>query len=110
MAILHSLGFKTFASIEPVITWQMAHSVIKDSLKYCDHYKIGLRSGVGKDYYNKPQSVMWLERITKNIVEEGKTLYLKNSVRRLLSECFTDEALSEFLKCSVGMDYNMFGR
>lgn len=53
MRILHIMGFKTFASIEPVITPAMSRNMIKATLGFCDLYKVGLISGRGKDFYNE---------------------------------------------------------
>ncbi len=53
MRELHDMGFKTFASIEPVITPAMSRNMIEATRGFCDLYKIGLISGKGKDFYNK---------------------------------------------------------
>jgi len=45
MRKLHEAGFKIFASIEPVIDFKKSEDVILNTLRYCDHYKIGLMSG-----------------------------------------------------------------
>lgn len=52
MRKIHDLGFKTFASMEPIIDVQSSIRVINETLGFCNLYKIGLRSGVSKDYYN----------------------------------------------------------
>ena len=49
MRKLHDLGFKTFASIEPIIDLKSSYEMIKQTLGFCDLYKIGLLSG-HKDY------------------------------------------------------------
>lgn len=49
MRKLHDLGFKTFASIEPVISIEKSKHMIEQTLGFCDLYKIGLLSG-HKDY------------------------------------------------------------
>jgi len=45
MRKLHDAGFKTWASIEPVIDFKSSMNMIKDTLDYCDLYKIGLLRG-----------------------------------------------------------------
>lgn len=45
MRILHDAGFRTFASIEPVIDFASAFSAINITRGICDLYKIGLMSG-----------------------------------------------------------------
>jgi DNA repair photolyase len=49
MRNLHNAGFKTFASIEPIIDLKSSYKMIKQTLGFCDLYKIGLLSG-HKDY------------------------------------------------------------
>ena len=104
MRQLHSMGIKTWASIEPVIDWQHANMVVKMSLHCCDHYKIGLRSGVKKDYYNLPQSALWLDELTKIITYAGRTVYLKESARKLLQQCCQEHYYNEILSRTVDMD------
>lgn len=45
MRMLHRHGFKTFASIEPVIDTRASLQMIIQSIEDCDAYKIGLLSG-----------------------------------------------------------------
>jgi DNA repair photolyase len=45
MKKLHDAGFKTWASIEPIIDFQSSLKMIDESKEYCDFYKIGLKSG-----------------------------------------------------------------
>lgn len=104
MRYLHGLGFKTFASIEPVIDWQHAYMVVKLSLDCCDHYKIGLRSGVKKDYYDLVQSGSAIRELTEQIVLDGRTVYLKESTRQLLRRCFIEEECERILSLTVDMD------
>lgn len=104
MRYLHGLGFKTFASIEPVIDWQHARMVIDLSLDCCDHYKIGLRSGVKKDYYDLVGGGMNIRELTEQIVKAGRTVYLKESTRALLRRCFKEEECERILALTVDMD------
>lgn len=106
MDYLHVNGFKTWASIEPVIGWKAASAVIGLSLDHCDHYKIGLRSGVKKDYYNLAQSGTCLDDLTKMITDAGKTVYLKESARALLRRCYKEDHYNEILSRTVDMDGN----
>ncbi|MBO4499187.1 MAG: hypothetical protein J5732_02910 [Bacteroidaceae bacterium] len=103
---LHDNGFKIFASIEPVIDWQHARMVIDLSLDCCDHYKIGLRSGVRKDYYDLLSSGMNIRELTEEIVRAGRTVYLKESTRALLRRCFKEEECNRILGLTVDMDGN----
>jgi DNA repair photolyase len=106
MRELHNAGFKTWASIEPFIDWISARMVVDVSLKWCDHYKIGLRSGVKKDYYDLVQSGFRLRELTELIFYEGKTVYLKESCRSLLHRCFNEDTYNEILSRTVDMDGN----
>lgn len=99
-------GFSTFASIEPVIDWRHARMMVGCSLEYCDHYKIGLRSGVKKDYYDILQSGMFISDITKMITDAGKTVYLKESTRNLLQRCFKADYYNIIMARTVDLDGN----
>ena len=104
MRVLYAMGFSTFASIEPVIDWRAANMIVMVSISWCDHYMIGLRSGVKKDYYDIVQSYIFIEKIVKRIESEGKTVYLKESVRRLLQRVLQPGAYEAFLSHTVDMD------
>lgn len=106
MRLLHEQGIKTWASIEPVIDWRSADIVIRRSLDCCDHYKIGLRSGIKKDYYDLIESAGWLDGFPRLIATAGKTVYLKESVRRLMRRCFLEEHYNDILSHTVDMDGN----
>ena len=45
MRSLHKAGFKTWASIEPVIDFESSKYMISESGGYCNLYKVGLQSG-----------------------------------------------------------------
>ncbi|QIK58835.1 hypothetical protein G7050_02850 [Dysgonomonas sp. HDW5A] len=45
MKKLYDAGFKTFASIEPIVDIESSAKMIKETYGYCDLYKIGLMSG-----------------------------------------------------------------
>ena len=53
MRELHDMGFKTFASIEPIITPAMSRNMMEATKDFCDLYKVGLISGKGKDFYRR---------------------------------------------------------
>lgn len=97
-------GFSTFASIEPVIDWRSAERVVLESLPHCDHFKLGLRSGVKKDYYNIAESGAAIECIVRTVESFKKTIYLKESTRKLLQQYFQPGAYEAFLSHTVDMD------
>jgi len=98
------MGFSTFASIEPVITWEAAERMVRGSVLWCDHYKLGLRSGVKKDYYDITESGAAIQRIVRTVESFGKTIYLKESTRRLLRQYFQPGAYEAFLSHTVDME------
>ena len=101
MQRLHERGYKTFASIEPVIDPFKAEDIILSTLGICDLYKVGLISGKGKDFYNS-RYVVELWWTLRDLAMNGYKIYLKDS---LLS--YIDKERST-LKNFVGADYNIF--
>ncbi len=108
MRMLHQRGFKTFASIEPVIDWTHSKMVIDLSLDCCNHYKIGLRSGVKKDYYSVLRSGMAIQEMVEKIVSAGRTVYLKESTRALLRRCYIEEESERILSKTLDIDGNPY--
>jgi len=106
MRRMHLMGFSTFASIEPVIDWQSAERVVREAMPWCDHFKLGLRSGVGKDYYNVEESGAAIRRIVTVVESFGRTIYLKESTRKLLQHYLQSGAYEELLSHTVDMDGN----
>lgn len=104
MRRLHEAGFKTFASIEPVIDWNSTDRVVIGSLDYCDHYKIGLRSGVKKDYYHPDEVFERIHRIVLTITSAARTVYLKESVRQVLRAVCSDEVYDRIMAETLDMD------
>lgn len=104
MQRMHLMGFSTFASIEPVITWKAAERMVCESVRWCDHYKLGLRSGVKKDYYDIAESGAAIERIVRMVENFGKNIYMKESTRNLLKQYFQPGAYEAFLSHTVDMD------
>ena len=104
MRRMHLMGFSTFASIEPVIDWPSAERIVKEAMTWCDHFKLGLRSGVKKDYYNLHESVAAIMRIVQSVESFGKTIYLKESTRKLLQQYIQPGAYKAYLSHTVDMD------
>ncbi len=107
------MGFSTFASIEPVIDWPSAESIVRQALPWCDHFKLGLRSGVKKDYYDIAESGAAIQRIVRTVENAElipgtfkKTIYLKESTRKLLQQFLQPGAYEAFLSHTVDMDGN----
>lgn len=116
-------GFKTWASIEPVIDFDASYRMIQQALDAgCQHFKIGLltnntrvvRKGcqIG-EYQFKAYDVIDCMHFIEDVMRltEGKaTVYWKQSVRDLLVTIYTPAAVDELLNYShsVGKDWNMF--
>ncbi len=117
-------GFKTWASIEPVIDFPHSLDMIYQALNAgCQHFKIGLLTNnthvVRKDFefgghhfdaYKVNDCLHFVEDVMR--MTSGKaTVYWKQSVRDLLETIYTPAAVDELLNYphSVGKDWSMFG-
>ncbi|MBQ9532415.1 MAG: hypothetical protein IJR71_00410 [Prevotella sp.] len=101
MKELHEMGFKTFASIEPIIDVPSSLDMIKQTVKFCDLYKVGLRSGVKKDYYQDEDLLLLIKELATLHDTMGTNIYIKKSLRERLQH--------PIIGCiSVGPDYNLF--
>ena len=100
MKKLHDAGFKTFASIEPIIDFDSSWKMIENSAPYCSLYKIGLESG--KRYF-KRELLQFIHNINWLFEDSTIKIYFKDT---LLS-------LAEIDRNSLGAhcvsrDYNLF--
>lgn len=102
MRKLHEAGFKTFASIEPVIDIQASVRMISLTSDFCDLYMIGLESG---KKYQKMDIVELYARVTIYLSCTSKAkVYFKDSVLKCLN-FKRDDILT---RCAVNRDYDMF--
>ena len=99
MRKLHEMGFKTFASIEPVLRIDASYAMINAISCWCDLIMVGLLSG--KKEYDKDGVSFLYEMIRQD--NRGSRFYLKDSFveyigldRKTLPDQF------------VTSDYNMF--
>lgn len=106
MIRLKYLGFKTWASIEPVIEVENAMKVIDATVGFCNLYKVGLMSGVKKDFY-KPGEIDEMVTQLATYSHYGNNIYLKNSVLEYLG-ITREQANSEYDGKFVGADFNIF--
>lgn len=100
MLELHKRGFKTFASIEPVISVPAAYAMINAVSGWCDLIKVGLLSG-GKRTY-KPGEIQFLYEMLKSDTR-GSKFYIKDSMVKYLN---LDR--STFPAHFVAQNYNIF--
>ena len=103
MHLLHETGIKTFASIEPVIDFKKSFDMIRRSVRWCDHYKIGLLSGDRHAYdrYLMPYDLeTFVFDVNELLTENKKTVYWKKSVTDTIGHPITDP-------CCVDADYRL---
>lgn len=101
---LHGLGFKTFASLEPIISPAQTLNMFRAVAHCCDLFKIGLMSGVKKDYYKRNHMEHlwgWIQQIAKD--KPYLRIYLKDSFVEYFG-INRDDLPSSFVR----MDYNLF--
>jgi len=84
MRALHDAGYKTFASIEPIITLSESATMIEQSINYCDLYKIGLISGA-KLQFSQQELFAFYDHINRLIANSHRAkVYWKDSVLKYL--------------------------
>lgn len=107
MRIIHDKWkVKTFASIEPIIQFNKSLAMIRETIGFCDLYKIGLMSKCGKGYYEVDDAIKFIVNVNCLLMNDMNCakVYYKESIRK-----FTDYDLSLGLQpISVGSDYNIF--
>lgn len=93
----HNAGFKTGASIEPIIDLESSMEMIESTLGFCDIYKIGLESG---KRLPKAELLRFVGRVCMLANRHGVKLYWKDSITRI-----TGPIINE---ATVSRDYNIF--
>lgn len=101
MRMLFQEGYKTFASIEPIIDPADSLQMIKATRGICDLYKVGTMSGRKIDYNwdDMKELFAYLTYMTR----DGENVYLKDSFLNYFGTK-RSECPGEF----VGADYNLF--
>lgn len=107
MKLAHSRGVKTFASIEPIIDFGSSLEMIEKTIYFCDLYRIGLRSGVKADYYDKDELAYFIGQVECliNMKNHDARVYWKHSVRERITFTDSDYWTSRY---AVDADYNIF--
>lgn len=98
MRILHDSGYKTFASIEPIVDFPSSRNMIEATLGFCDLYLVGLMSG---KKYDVVEAQTFVEQL--NSIAEMPKIYLKESLQKL-----THYTNGELDINFVNSDYNIF--
>lgn len=84
MKELHKMGIRTWASIEPVIDFKSSLEMIRETIDFCDHYKIGLESG---KKYDKADLSYFVSSLQGFYFPRSKaTVYWKDSITNKLFE------------------------
>jgi len=97
MKKLHDAGFKTFASIEPIIYFESSLEMIRQTVGYSDLYKVGLESG---RKYNQNELGLFVHKVLQATENSNAKVYFKDSITRLIPNIKN--------KCVVNRDYNLF--
>lgn len=100
MERLFTEGFRTFASIEPVIIPVRSLAMVLLTMPFCGHYKIGLE-GHRKDYDREDLHEL-ASKTLKAAKKNWATVYFKDSIRG-----FLDDEILKHPSC-VGADWDMF--
>lgn len=103
MKILHDAGYKTFASIEPIIDFESSKKMIQQTTRFCDLYKIGLMSG---KKYDKQETKLFMLSCLNSCVPNNNKIYFKDSILKAVG--FDRNDLMKDEKCCVTRDYNLF--
>jgi DNA repair photolyase len=94
MRRLHRKGFRTFASIEPVINMVKSVQMIEDTLDCCDEYLIGLLSG--QKSYSKADIKCMFWCVCNRVIDYNKShrknirIYWKDSVLQYMGDTRED--------------------
>lgn len=97
LAAFHSAGFQTFASIEPIVSFAASLQAVKDAAPYCSVLKIGLMSGVKKDYYDLNECLDFIKQVSAVATLNRCRLYWKNSVRKFILERYQGDDASKVM-------------
>lgn len=98
MKKLNAAGFKTFASIEPIVDFVSSLNVIESAILYCDLFKVGLMAGKKYKVEEAKAFVTNLEAFSRL-----SKFYLKDSLRKLVGY-----NAGNYPKIFVERDYNLF--
>lgn len=114
MRILHDMGFKIFASIEPVIDFDSSLRMVKKTVMSCNQYLIGLmssRQANGLEPYDQEESLKFIGNVTSLLYGQGSAaVYWKESIRKLMTDSPVAMGLVNDSPVSVSRDWSLFTR
>lgn len=102
-------GFKTFASVEPIIDFGASFKVIKCSAEVCDQFLIGLMSKNGVKY-DRNQCAAFIRRVSYWLTTNHPNckVYWKESVKSLMKDDEETTVILYHSRASVDRDWNLF--
>ena len=116
MRELHKMGFKTFASIEPIVTLFESEMMITMTLDCCDLYKIGLMSG--KRPYSRDEVTLFCSRVDAMIAKRNSFVPLPSDRPYNKPKVYWKDSVLDYIGMDresicicmfhVGADYNIF--
>lgn len=90
MRELHEMGYKTFASIEPIVDFESSYEMIRRTIGFCDQYLIGLMSKRSRELppYELSDCVMFIKNVANVVKKSGRDIkvYWKHSIREFVKE------------------------
>ena len=95
---LHKEGFKTWASIEPIVDLKSSLYCIEQTLGFCDLYKIGLMSGGSLP--DKKELEVFVGQVCHFASIHGAKVYWKDSLKKYLGHDIISSA-------AVNRDYRL---
>lgn len=101
MRKLHKSGYRTFASIEPIVDIPSSKRMIEESMGYCHLYKVGLMSGRKHPHNELTDFIAWMAS-SSGLPTQPK-FYVKDS---FLEQAGVDRDVLPAM--FVGRDFNLF--
>ena len=102
MRKLKDNGFRTFASIEPIIDFESSLDMIKQTIGFCDLYKVGTESG---NKYDRRKAFEFISDAHFLTYQYDNKVYFKDSI---LKAAFIERRVANNLQNCVERGFNMF--
>ena len=107
-------GFRTFASIEPIVDFDSSYKMIERSIGCADQYLIGLMSNRGSKYppYVREECAAFIHRVDELLETKGTAskVYWKQSMKRFMACDDLTMGIMERSSRSVNMDWCLFNQ
>lgn len=114
MRVLHEMGFKTFASIEPIVDFDSSLKMVEQTIRFCDQYLIGLmssRQANGLEAYDREECLKFIGNVTGCLYgQRHAAVYWKESIRKFMSDSPVAMQIINHSPVSVNRDWNLFCR